>query len=153
MNKRRSVYLLVALVALAACGGAAEPPPPIQAGTPCAFCRMTISDARVAAEVVAPGEEPRQYDDIGCLAGDLQKRPLTPRSRAFVADYSTGALVPAGDAVYTHVESIETPMMSHIVAHATAAARDADSRIPRSGIRQTPKDVFGANVPGGASAR
>jgi copper chaperone NosL len=150
---RRSLCLLVAILMLAACGGAGDPPPPIQAGTPCAFCRMTISDAHYAAAVVSPGEEPRQYDDIGCLAGDLQKRPLASRARAFVADYVTGALVPAGDAVYTRVESIETPMMSHIVAHATAAARDADPRIPGSGIRQTPKDVFGATVPGGGNAR
>ena len=153
MAERRAVCVLVALVALAGCGRTDDPPPPIQAGTPCAFCRMTISDGHFAAEVVAPGEEPRQYDDIGCLAGDLQKRPLPSRSRVFVADYATGALIPAGDAVYTRVESIETPMMSHIVAHATAAARDADSRIPRSGIRQTPKDVFGASVPGGTNGR
>jgi len=141
------------MLMLAACGGAGDPPPPIQAGTPCAFCRMTISDAHYAAEVVAPGEEPRQYDDIGCLAGDLQKRPLPSRARAFVADYATGALVPAGDAVYTRVDAIETPMMSHIVAHASAAARDADSRIPKSGIRQTAKEVFGANAPGGVNGR
>ena len=153
MDKRCPVYLVAGLLVLAACGRADDPPPPIQAGTPCAFCRMTISDAHFAAEVVAPGEEPRQYDDIGCLAGDLKKRALPPQSRAFVADYSTGALVPAGDAVYTRVESIETPMMSHVVAHANAAARDADSRIPGSGVRQTPQDVFGANAPGGTNGR
>jgi copper chaperone NosL len=153
MNRRPSACLLVAILVLGGCGGADDPPPPIQAGTPCAFCRMTIANAHVAAEVVAPGEEPRQYDDIGCLAGDLQKRPLPSRARAFVADYATGALVPAADAVYTRVESIETPMMSHIVAHATAAARDADSRIPGAGIRQTPKDVFGASIPGGPNGR
>ena len=153
MNRRPSACLLVAILVLGGCGGADDPPPPIQAGTPCAFCRMTIANAHVAAEVVAPGEEPRQYDDIGCLAGDLQKRPLPSRARAFVADYATGALVPAADAVYTRVDSIETPMMSHIVAHASAAARDADARIPKSGIRQTAKEVFGANAPGGANGR
>jgi copper chaperone NosL len=114
---------------------------------------MTIADTRLAAEVVAPGEEPRLYDDIGCLAGDLQKRAAPDGARAFVADYQTGALIPASDAVYTRVDAIATPMGSHLVAHATAAARDADGRV-RGGVPRTAADVFGAaGAPGGTRAR
>jgi copper chaperone NosL len=113
---------------------------------------MTIADARVAGEVIAPGEEPRQYDDIGCLADDLKKRPLTSGARVFVADYSTGALIAAAEAVYTRVDAIETPMMSHLVAHANDAARDGDTRV-RSGIRTTVNDVFGASLAGGGRGR
>ena len=76
-----------ALVVLAACGGPTAAVP-IEKGTPCAFCRMTISDPNLAAEIVAPGEEPRMYDDIGCLANDLRQRPAPAEGRAFVADFT-----------------------------------------------------------------
>lgn len=152
MAERRAVLAGALLCALAACGGDARPVA-IATGAPCAYCRMTISDARLAAEVVAPGEEPRQYDDIGCLANDLRTRPAPQGARAFVADYQTGALTAANDAVYTRVDAIATPMGSHLVAHATGAARDADARV-RGGVRQTAADVFGtAGAPGGTHGR
>ena len=39
-----------------------------RAATRARSCRMAVSAAGVAAQVVAPGEEPRFFDDIGCLA-------------------------------------------------------------------------------------
>jgi len=33
----------------------------------CAHCRMAVSDPRFAAQLAAPGEEPRFFDDLGCL--------------------------------------------------------------------------------------
>nr|MCU0256180.1 hypothetical protein [Vicinamibacterales bacterium] len=33
----------------------------------CRFCRMSVGDMRFAAQVVAPGEEPIFFDDLGCL--------------------------------------------------------------------------------------
>ena len=152
MRDLRASLACALLCVLAACGGDVRPVA-ITTGAPCAYCRMTIADTRLAAEVVAPGEEPRLYDDIGCLAGDLQKRAAPDGARAFVADYQTGALVPANDAVYTRVDAIATPMESHLVAHATAAARDADARV-RGGVPRTAVDVFGAaGAPGGTHAR
>jgi len=153
MPDRRVPIVITLVLALAACGESAAGPVPIEMGTGCAFCRMAIADAHLAAEVVAPGEEPRQYDDIGCLAADLQKRGAPDRARAFVADYRSGTLVPAGDAVYSRADSIATPMGSHLVAHADAAARDADART-RGGARLTAREVFGADgLPGGSHAR
>jgi copper chaperone NosL len=138
--------MAMAAVALAVgCTGGRVSPVPIEPGVPCAFCRMSIADARLAAEVVAPGEEPRQYDDIGCLAADLAKRPLAAGARAFVADYRSGTLLPAADAVYTRVETIATPMLSHLVAHESDQAREADART-RGGTRLLARDVFGAAI-------
>jgi copper chaperone NosL len=140
-----------AFVVLASCGGPTGAAP-IEKGTPCAFCRMTISDPTLAAEVVAPGEEARMYDDIGCLANDLRQHPAPAGARAFVADFTSGALVPAAEASYTRVESVATPMSSHLVAHVTTDARDADGRI-RGGTPVSAADVFGKTLPGGSDGK
>jgi len=131
------------LAALATACGGTPLAVPISTGTPCAFCRMTIADIHLAGEIVAPGEEPRVYDDIGCLLNDLRQRATPNGARLFVSDYKTGALVSADAAVYTRVDSVATPMASHLVAHSDAAARDADPRV-RGGIRFVAADLFGA---------
>jgi copper chaperone NosL len=92
----------------------------------CAFCRMAVSDPRSAAQLVAPGEEPLFFDDIGCLRGRLAASPPPRGAAAFVADHRTGAWVRAERAVYTHQPAVETPMGSHLLAHSDAASRDAD---------------------------
>ena len=76
---------------------------------------------------MAPGELPRFFDDLGCLAqlpegGQERRRAPT----AFVADHRTKAWVRADRAVYTRVPGLETPMGSHVIAHADAASRDQD---------------------------
>ena len=87
---------------------------------------MAVSNARFAAQIVAPGEEPIFFDDIGCLRDYLQQRGARRRAAAFVADHRTSAWVPAAAAVFTQVPALETPMGSHLIAHATPASRDAD---------------------------
>jgi copper chaperone NosL len=88
---------------------------------------MTVSDVRFAAQIVAPGEEPRFFDDIGCLKHYLAARSGLPRgSVAYVADHRTRAWVRAEDAVYVRQDRLETPMSSHLLAYASAASRDAD---------------------------
>jgi copper chaperone NosL len=85
---------------------------------------MKISNVRFAAQIAAPGEEPLFYDDIGCLANAI----AAGRSRefAYVADHRTRAWVPSATAVYTRVASLDTPMGSHIIAHADETSRRAD---------------------------
>jgi copper chaperone NosL len=88
---------------------------------------MAASDARFAAQLVAPAEEPRFFDDIGCLRSWLAQQTTRPRGAvAYVADHRTKAWVRADLAVYTKAEGVETPMSSHVIAHADAASRDAD---------------------------
>jgi copper chaperone NosL len=137
-----------AALLLASC--ASGPPEPAALDTrneACAWCRMAVSEARFAGQVVAPSEEPRFFDDVGCLARYLSSaKALPPRAVAYVADHRTKAWVRADRAVYTAVGSLSTPMGSHLIAHADAASRAADPAAG-SGTPRTPADVFG---PGGA---
>jgi copper chaperone NosL len=93
----------------------------------CAWCRMSVSQPRFAAQIIAPGEEPRFFDDIGCLADYARSsRDLPNAALAFVADHRTGAWARAGAAVIVRCPAIATPMASGLVAFADGASREAD---------------------------
>jgi copper chaperone NosL len=114
----------------------------------CARCGMGVSDVKFAAQIVAPGEAPRFYDDIGCFANDVKEKTHPSGAVAFVADHRTGEWVRAASAVYTRVPSLATPMNSHLIAHASAESRGQDAEA-RDGELVTHKQVFGAgSVPG-----
>ena len=116
-----------ALALLACTGGPARPAPLDTRNDACAHCRMAVSDARFAAQLAAPGAEPRFFDDLGCLRDWLGSQPRLPRGAvAFVADHRTREWVRAAAASYTRNPGVQTPMSSHLLAHASAASRDAD---------------------------
>jgi copper chaperone NosL len=110
---------------------------------------MAVSDKHFAAEVVAPGEEPRFYDDIGCLANDVARHAELVRGTAFVADHRTGEWVQARRAVYTRVPDLATPMGSHLIAHVDPPSREADPAA-KGGTPTSVTDVFGPAGPPGA---
>ncbi|HYN06549.1 MAG TPA: nitrous oxide reductase accessory protein NosL [Vicinamibacterales bacterium] len=122
------VSILAAVAAGAACGSNAPAPAALDSGHDvCAYCRMIVSDRRFASQIVAPLEEPKFFDDLGCLANYLKGAgSLDARTTVYVADHSTLAWVPARAAVFTRVETLTAPMGSHLVAHASASTRAAD---------------------------
>ena len=111
----------------AACGGSGRMQPvAIDPGRDaCSHCRMAIVSTTTAAQVVAPGEEPRLFDDLGCLRDFVASSPGGPDAIVFVADHRTGAWIEARHAVFTKT-SLQTPMGSGLVAHADGASRDQD---------------------------
>ena len=134
---------LVAALALAACGSGAPGPAPLDTrNEQCASCRMAVSSAVFASQLVAPGELPRFFDDLGCLADYLKAGKAPKGATAFVADHRTKAWVRAGRAVYTRVPGLETPMGSHVIAHADAASRDQDNDA-RAGAPVSAAELFG----------
>ena len=145
---------LLPLLLLAAC--ASGPPAPAALDTraeSCRSCRMAVSDARFAAQVVAPGEDPLFFDDVGCLRDFVRGGPpLPPRSVAYVADHRTREWIDARRAVYTRVPGLATPMGSHVVAHRDAASRDADPDA-RGGAALRSADAFAQALPAGTEAR
>ena len=137
---------LVGAVIATACGGGAPEPAALDArNEACASCRMAVSNARFSSQLVASGELPRFFDDLGCLAAFLKAGKAPAGAVAFVADHRTKAWVPADHAVYTKVPGLETPMGSHVIAHADAASRDQDPDA-KGGVPVAPADLFG---PGG----
>lgn len=119
---------LAAAVAVSpACGQAVPRPAELDTrNEQCRFCNMIVSTRVTASQVVAPGEEARFFDDLGCLASWLKDNQLPQGAVVFVADHRTGEWVAGVSAVYSRVETLDTPMGSHLVAHANEASRTAD---------------------------
>ncbi len=144
----RAAALAGLLLSLGACTRGPVGPAPLDTrNDACAFCRMAVSDARFAAQLVAPGEEPRFFDDLGCLRDQLRRGPrLPPGTVAWVADHRTREWVRASRARYTRNPAVETPMSSHLLAHAGTASRDADPAAA-GGVPVEPAEVFGPQGP------
>lgn len=138
---RAALFLLT--LALVSCAPAVPQPVAFDAAKEqCRYCRMTGSNGRAAGQVVAPGEEPLFFDDIGCLRDYLAATPPVSGAVAFVTDYATRGWIPAETAAYVSQPSIETPMGSHLMAFASAAAREA-SPDARGGRALSAIEVFG----------
>lgn len=149
-----AIGVLGGLLLAVGCGGGAPGPAELDtANEQCANCRMAVSDARFASQLVAPGEIPQFFDDLGCLVERLEApRKLPAGAAAFVADHRTRAWVRADRAVYTRVPELDTPMNSHLVAHADEASRAADDDA-RGGTPVAAVDLFGPDGPPAGGAR
>lgn len=151
LSAARRAALVVASCLVASCSPSVPAPASVDLkNDQCAHCRMMVVDVRFAAQLVAPGEEPKFFDDIGCLRAFLSARPaLAADTVAYVADHRTKAWVPAAKAVYVRNPALDTPMSSHVIAFATAASRDED-RAASGGEALDAAGVFeGVPVPGG----
>jgi copper chaperone NosL len=148
---KRALPPLLAMFLLGSCGGG--PAAPVEIDTrndACAWCRMAISDPRFAAQVVAPAEEPKLFDDLGCLRSWLRGgAPLPSGAAAWVADHRTRGWVLATEAVYAEVPGLATPMASGLVAWSdeTSKASDPDSA---GGASRTEAEIFGGSLPSGS---
>jgi len=124
----RSAVLMLSIALTSACSQAVPKPAVLDvAHDACSTCKMIVSDARMASQVVAPYEEPRFFDDLNCLTAFLTSTP-GPAAGAvvYVADHQTREWVRWDRAVYTRVGALKGAMGSNIMAHASTASRDAD---------------------------
>jgi copper chaperone NosL len=124
MRTITAVFLVAAAVG---CGKGVTPATLDPKNDQCGVCRMVVSQQTTAAQVVAPYQEPKFFDDMGCLNQFLESSPLPTGARVFVADHRTGEWVPAESAVYTNAGTPMGAMGSSLIAHGSAASRSADS--------------------------
>ena len=142
--------LTAAMLVLASCAGTPAPVGIDTRSDACAWCRMGVSDLHTAAQLVAPLEEPRFFDDVGCLRDYLAAGTVLPdRAVAYVADHRTRAWVPAERAVYVQTPGLVTPMSSGIAAWADAASRASDTSVPEGALPRTATEIFGPQGPAG----
>lgn len=124
-----SGLVLVLIVLGAGCTRAGAKPEPLAVGQEsCASCRMTVSQPEFASQLLVDGELPKFFDDLGCLQAYLTSTTPGPDGGViFVTDHKTRAWVRAETAVFTRAPAVNTPMASHLVAHATTDSREADT--------------------------
>ena len=139
-------FIIIAVAGVVACSGPQGPADLDTAHDACASCRMVVSDRHLASQVVASGEEPRFFDDLGCLREYLATHG-TPSGTVFVADHRTGAWTAPATAVFSRLPQPTTPMASGFIAHMDSASRDADAAAVNSQLVSL-NDVFGAAANG-----
>lgn len=127
MRSALRVAAAISFVLLAACGGGADGPAPVDTkNDACAWCRMSVSDLRFAAQLTAPGHEPKLFDDAGCLRDWLKAPREAAEWTAWLSDHRTKEWVKATDAEIVRNPAVQTPMDSGLVAWANAASREQD---------------------------
>ncbi len=127
MKSALRVAAALSVVLVAACGGGTDGPAPVDTkNDACAWCRMSVSDLRFAAQLTAPGHEPKLFDDAGCLRDWLKAPREAAEWTAWLSDHRTKEWVKATDAVLVRDPAVQTPMNSGLVAWASAASRDQD---------------------------
>jgi copper chaperone NosL len=127
MKSALRIAAAVSILLLVACGGGGDGPAPVDTkNDACAWCRMSVSDLRFAAQLTAPGHEPKLFDDAGCLRDWLKEPREAAEWTAWLSDHRTKEWVKATDAVVVRDPTVQTPMDSGLVAWTNAASREQD---------------------------
>lgn len=118
-------------------------PPEIRYGQErCAYCTMSIDDARFAAAWRTPGQSERHFDDIGCMVNAHRRESLPTGSRFWVHSYTSQDWLDANQATYVVAQTIKTPMAYGVAAFATAA--EASATVPAAKATLAWADVLSA---------
>lgn len=136
VTRRRLLLLLgggAAAAAAAVAGFLALPgeeggvgPPVIRYGEEvCAYCGMTIGDARFACAWRTASGAARRFDDIGCMVNAARRQDPGSDTRFWVHDYGDEAWLEAPVAHYLIAPAIKTPMAYGLAAFARPEAAQA----------------------------
>lgn len=121
MTTAHVVMLAFALLS-AACSAKAMGPPEIAVDrTTCSHCGMFVSEPIYAAAYQVRGQNPRTFDDIGCLL-DALRHESEPPAAVWVHDAAGRGWIDAGEAVFLLTAHVRTPMSGGVLAFADADA-------------------------------
>ncbi len=116
---------MILLILLAGCAQGPPRPVDIEPADVCASCKMAISEARYAAELIDSEDRVFKFDDIGCMLRFARERNMIgsapSRVHIFVHNYGGRDWLEAGKAHYVKSPEIPSPMASGLVAFADAA--------------------------------
>ena len=130
---RRSVRALAAVgILAAACTPSVLPELAFDGREACAYCRMSITDARVGGVVLTSTGKKYPFDSIDCLAAFAATNKV-PGSGVWVINFDKpGTLMPAGDAAFIPPPAgISTGMAGTLVA----VLKKSDARSELAGTR------------------
>lgn len=115
---------LAAVLALGLAGCAGDTPRALVLGEDnCAFCRMTVTDARFGTQVITRTGKVEVFDSVECLAGYVRAAAPGDVRAVWVTDAEARAFVRADSAGYLLDGSLRGPM-GRVVAFASPAAAE-----------------------------
>ena len=115
--------VIVALALLSsACGAQAMGPPEIAVDrTACSHCGMYVSEPIYAAAYQVGDNDPRVFDDIGCMLDAVARETASPIT-IWLQDAAGSGWIDAENAFVVASSRIRTPMNGGFLAYADAAA-------------------------------
>lgn len=126
-----------------ACGS--DGPKPINFGKDqCAHCRMTVSDARFASQLVTAKGRAYNFDDVQCMVAFVKGGGVAREEVAhyYLPDYTNeNKLLPADGLFLLKSESLKSPMRGDIAAFASEADLEKVREI-HGGERMTWEDLW-----------
>lgn len=127
MTMRKIGFLILCAVAAHGCTGGEIRPVELYPEDMCAACRMAISDARFASEIIETDGTVHKFDDIGCLLKFRENAKDHEIAAIFLKDYETLIWVPYEKSTIV-ATGIATPMASGRVAFAGSERAGAFAR-------------------------
>ncbi|WP_313189539.1 nitrous oxide reductase accessory protein NosL [Sphingobacterium sp.] len=110
--------VLLIMFGLQACQGNSEPKPIKYGSDQCAYCKMTISDARFGTQLQTKKGRVYNFDDVQCMISFVKESSVKKEEVAayFLPDYSSNKLLPADKMFYLKSEELKSPMRGNIAA-------------------------------------
>ncbi|WP_202912417.1 nitrous oxide reductase accessory protein NosL [Sphingobacterium olei] len=105
-----------------ACNSSAGPKPIRYGQDQCAYCKMTVSDARFGTQLVTKKGRAYNFDDVQCMIAFVKEGTVKRDDVAgfYLPDYSNdNELLPAEKMLLLKSESLKSPMRGNIAAFAT----------------------------------
>lgn len=141
MSIRFMVIVAFALLSAACSAKAAGPPDIVVDTTACSHCGMLISEPIYAAAYQADGQEPRVFDDIGCLLDAMRRAPAPP-AKIWVQDATGAGWLDAHDAIFVASDTIRTPMRGGALAYADTIAAGAAATRHRGEVMRSVEELM-----------
>ena len=147
MNTFRSLSIVffgwVFTLGIVACGG--DGPKPINFGKDqCAHCRMTVSDARFASQLVTAKGRVYNFDDVQCMVAFVEGGGVAREEVAhyYLPDYTNENKLLSADRLFLlKSESLKSPRRGDIAAFASEADLEKVRDI-HGGERMTWEDLW-----------
>ena len=120
---KSAVILLLAATTMSFASCTIDGPQPISLNKDnCDFCKMTISDGKLASEIVTKKGRVYKFDDVKCMLGYKAENKQVDCKEIYVNDYlADNVLIPANTAFYIKSDEVKSPMNGNIAAFKTKA--------------------------------
>ena len=93
----------------------------------CENCKMTISDAKYATQILTEKGRVYKFDDIKCMQSYVTSNKDAATAKTYVVDFPSGQFFDSSTATFISGGSIKSPMGGNIQAYKDKDAAEKDA--------------------------